>query len=98
NITSTGGGQVFYGSNGIIANGPANSLNALGRNVVFSTGTLPATAITLNGNVTITADPPVTGVESTGIVNSDSQGPSLTPNQHGSENTKVTPASVQTIP
>jgi len=62
NVTqnTTGGGQIFFGTNGITALAPNNTLNALDADITFSTGTLPATAITLGGGVTITADPPST--------------------------------------
>ncbi|MBX3137687.1 hypothetical protein KF707_15800 [Candidatus Obscuribacterales bacterium] len=59
-INTTGTGTVFYGTNGITALAPNNTLNALNANITFSTGTLPSTAISLGGNVTITADPPYT--------------------------------------
>jgi hypothetical protein len=53
------GGTIFYGTNSILANAPVNTITAKGANVVFSTGTRPASAITLGGGVSITADPPV---------------------------------------
>lgn len=59
-INTTGSGAVFFGTNGITALAPNNTLNALNANITFSTGTLPATAISLGGGVTITADPPFT--------------------------------------
>jgi hypothetical protein len=52
-ITSTGGGKILVGLNNPSLMAPQNFLNAFGRNV-----TLAGSAITLNGNVTITADPP----------------------------------------
>lgn len=60
NIVSktTGGGQIFYNKNGITALGPDNHLNALDRNIVFDTTNTKSGAIQLDGNVTITADPP----------------------------------------
>jgi hypothetical protein len=55
-------GAIFYGVNNIVATGSSvNDLNAEGRKIIFSTGTRPASAITLGsvaGNVVITADPP----------------------------------------
>lgn len=54
----SGGGQIFYGKNNITAP-TAMTINAEGANVTFSTGTRPASAITLNTGVTITADPPI---------------------------------------
>lgn len=54
----SGGGLVYFGSGGITANGSGNVLNAKGRHVIFESGSLGAGAITLQGNVTITADPP----------------------------------------
>jgi len=63
NVTQTlsGGGSVFYGKNSITApTFPAVAvIKAEGSNVTFSTGTRPASAITVSANVTITADPPV---------------------------------------
>jgi hypothetical protein len=53
-------GQVYFGpattSKNIHASGTNNLVNADGRNVVFSAGTAAASTITLNGDVTITAD------------------------------------------
>ena len=57
--TSSGGASIFYGANGISALSLDNVLNAKGQDIVFNTGSLPASAITLNGNVSITADPPI---------------------------------------
>jgi hypothetical protein len=54
------GGQIFWGANGIKGTLLPNFVFALGRNVVFNTGTRPASAIELQGGVTITADPPFT--------------------------------------
>ncbi len=61
NITasSSGGASIFYGVNGISAPGGGNVLNAKGQSIVFNTGSLAASAISLGGNVSITADPPV---------------------------------------
>ncbi len=53
------GANVFFGNNGIRASAGGNVLNAAGRNIIFNTGNLGASAITLQGNVKITADPPV---------------------------------------
>jgi hypothetical protein len=55
-INSSGLGKVFLGTNGFTANDPTNTLNALNREIVFSTGTLGPEAITLDGDVTITAE------------------------------------------
>ncbi len=52
------GANVFFGNNGIRASAGGNVLNAAGRNIIFNTGNLGASAITLQGNVKITADPP----------------------------------------
>src|SRR5262249_4939801 len=62
-VNTSGGGQVFWGTNGITAtsSSPQTVVNALGRNVVFNTGSRAASAITLQGKNTITADPPVAG-------------------------------------
>jgi hypothetical protein len=60
-LSELGGGQVYFGTNGITASAPNNTLNAWGANIVFDTKSRPASAISLEGNVTITADPPVTG-------------------------------------
>ncbi len=61
-VNDTGGGQTYFGTNSIIASAPTNTLNATGANIVFNTGNLPASAISLGGSVTITADPPVANV------------------------------------
>jgi YVTN family beta-propeller protein len=57
NITAStlNGGEIFYGQNSIKANLPTNFITANGadQKVIFSTGNLPATAITLNGGVRI---------------------------------------------
>lgn len=57
-VSESGGGQVYFGTNGITANGSTNYLTAKGRNIQFSTGTGPGTLITLAGGVDIMADPP----------------------------------------
>ena len=58
-VQASGGASVFFGNNGISAPASGNTLNAKGQSIVFNTGSLGANAITLNGNVSITADPPV---------------------------------------
>ncbi len=58
-VQASGGASVFFGNNGITATASGNTLNAKGQSIVFNTGSLGANAITLNGNVSITADPPV---------------------------------------
>ena len=62
NTSKSGGGQIFFGTNGITgpAAGTPAQVNAIGKNVVFSTATAKATAITLGNGAVITADPPVT--------------------------------------
>ncbi len=57
--TTSGGANIYYGVNDINASLGGNVLNAKGQSIVFNTGNLPASAITLGGNVSITADPPV---------------------------------------
>ena len=57
-VNNTGGGKTYFGSNGITAVGPTNTLNASGRNIVFNTP-LTNASIKLDGGVVITADPPV---------------------------------------
>ena len=57
--STSGGASIFYGVNGISAPVGGNVLNAKGQSIVFNTGSLSASAITLGGNVSITADPPV---------------------------------------
>jgi fibronectin-binding autotransporter adhesin len=61
-INETGGGLVYFGSSafpsGTITTGTNITLNADGRNILFNSDNRP-TAISLNGNNTITADPPV---------------------------------------
>jgi len=61
-VSQSGGGQVFFGNNRIVANTPVNLATAIGTRIVFNTGTRPASAITLGGGVTITADPPGTAL------------------------------------
>lgn len=56
-VTNKNGGQVYFGQQGITTTGSV-SLNAIGSNIVFSTGGLPATAITLQSGVYMKADPP----------------------------------------
>jgi mucin-19 len=56
-VTHPGAGTVSWGTNSIsIPTGKANIVLD-GSNIVFNTGTLPATAIVLGNGVTITADP-----------------------------------------
>lgn len=62
-VNESDGGRVFFGTNGITASPPANTLNATGRNIIFDTGNQPKNLITLDGNVTITADPPASGTD-----------------------------------
>lgn len=57
-MTTLNGGRIFFGTNGISTVGPTNVINAIGSNVVFSTGARPANSIVLGGGVVITADPP----------------------------------------
>lgn len=59
--TQSGGGQTFFGTNGITALAPNNTMDNIGADIVFDTGTKPATSIVLGGGVLIHADPPVTG-------------------------------------
>ncbi len=58
-VNKTGLGNIYYGNNGILAKSPVNTLNAYDRNIIFDTNNLSASFITLGGNVSITADPPV---------------------------------------
>ncbi len=58
-VITSGGANVYFGANSIKANSSGNLLYADGQAIVFNTGSLPASAITLGGNVHITADPPV---------------------------------------
>ena len=65
-IVETAGGQVTFGASpgnpaGSITSDPSAVFEALGRNLVFNTGALPATAITVGADVKITADPPSAG-------------------------------------
>ena len=57
-ISEKYGGQVYFGKNGITAEG-TNQLKAWGSNIVFNTGSRPKSAIVLEGGVHILADPPV---------------------------------------
>ncbi len=56
NVNETKGGKVYFGTKGITANAPNNTLNAEGRNISFSGDKVGS--IVLGGGVTITADPP----------------------------------------
>lgn len=65
-IRETAGGQVTFGaavSNpaGSITSDVSATFEALGRNLVFNTGSLGATAITVGADAIITADPPSAG-------------------------------------
>ena len=59
--STSGGGQVFFGTKSITgpASGTPAQVNAIGKNVIFSTGNAKATAITLGNGATVTADPPL---------------------------------------
>ena len=59
-LTTSGAGVAYWGTNSISAVAPTDNVKALNRTITFSTGALPATAIKLNGSVDIIADPPVT--------------------------------------
>jgi hypothetical protein len=85
-VNTTGSGGVFFGANGITALAPNNTMNALNADIQFDTNGLPATAITLGGDVTITADPPYTGPMTTVV------GPSV---QAASQASAVKPLSGQ---
>ncbi|MBX9879269.1 MAG: hypothetical protein K2Y22_12490, partial [Candidatus Obscuribacterales bacterium] len=54
-VDEQNGGQVYFGTNSITSNAPQNFANADGADIVFDTGSRPANAITLNGDVTINA-------------------------------------------
>lgn len=58
-VSKKWGGEVYFGKNGITSEGKKNQINAWGSNVIFSTGNRPASAIVLEGNIEITADPPL---------------------------------------
>lgn len=58
-VNEVGGGVVYFGAQGITANAPTNTLNAIARNIIFDTNGAASSAIVLEGNVTITADPPI---------------------------------------
>lgn len=53
-VNVTGTGKAFFGTNGITA-GNNVTVNVTNRNAVFSTGTRPASAITLHDDVTVNA-------------------------------------------
>jgi len=58
-LTQVGGGNVHVSKNGLRAAGPANTLVAEGRNIIIqSSSPKKNNAISLEGNVTIIADPP----------------------------------------
>jgi hypothetical protein len=56
-VTNPGSGSVFWGTNSITTVAPVNNIILDGANVIFNTGTRPASAIRLGGNVTIMTDP-----------------------------------------
>ena len=90
-VNNTGGGKTYFGSNGITAVGPTNTLNASGRNIVFNTP-LTNASIKLDGGVVITADPPVVGVSRTS--NNDQIGSVVTAPSVGSNLNYATPGIV----
>lgn len=57
-LNPTGGGQIFFDTNGITGNAPTNYVNTNGAQVIFSTGARPASAITMNGGVIINDNAP----------------------------------------
>ena len=65
-VQTAGNSNVYFGNNGILANGGGNVLFANGRNIVFNTGNLADSALSLGGKVQITADPPPSSF--TGVV------------------------------
>ncbi len=68
-VKMSGGANVYFGNNGITSMSGGNILYANGRSIIFNTGSLSANAITLGGNVSITADPPVTAINSQILLN-----------------------------
>ena len=59
NVTSSNGGQVSFGPNGITAAAPTNNIVVDTGNVFFDTGLLPANRISLGGAVLVSATPPL---------------------------------------
>lgn len=55
-VTESGGGKVYFSKSSITANSPDNTLNAEGRDIIFSGDKV--TSITLGGGVSVKADPP----------------------------------------
>ncbi|MBX9878724.1 MAG: hypothetical protein K2Y22_09735 [Candidatus Obscuribacterales bacterium] len=55
NPSTPNDGHIYYGANSITASAPTNNLTADGSSIVFDSGALPSTAISLGGNVTINA-------------------------------------------
>ncbi len=70
-VQTAGGSNVYFGANGISAISGGNVLFANGRNIVFNTGSLAGSAITLGGKVQITADPPATAAINQAIANTN---------------------------
>ncbi len=58
-VFNSGGANVYFGYKGIVANSGGNILTAKGQDIVFNTGSLSASNLSLGGNDKITADPPV---------------------------------------
>lgn len=54
-VSKSAAGVVLFGTNGVLANAPTNTIYAVGREVMLNTGSMPASAIQLGGNVAITA-------------------------------------------
>lgn len=52
-VATASGGQVFFGDNGITSTGATNVVVAVASHVVFHTGSLSSSAITLSGGVLI---------------------------------------------
>jgi hypothetical protein len=66
-VNVVGTGKIYWGTSNtsgqsIVANAPTNTINSFNRTVIFNVGStrLPS-AITLNGAVTVVADPPAPG-------------------------------------
>lgn len=66
-VNTVGTGKIYWGTSNtvgssIVANPTTNTINAFNRTVIFNVGaTRPPSAITLNGAVTVVADPPAPG-------------------------------------
>jgi hypothetical protein len=61
-VINANGGQAYFDTTGITAQGVQNTVNANGRTVLFETGELGASSIKLKGDVSISAGSPLESI------------------------------------